>query len=251
MADDTHNPHVESDEDDEPEPSGAEGAEAVDGTPGDEDGDVDAEEEIGELDLSKRKKKKKVKAMPTVGDDEPSAGDGGEPSLLAMENLPSFLESDRDYVYPELLKRVYDKIVEDKGGAMLGIGFKKQIEPPEVFKVGTKRVAWTNFMANCKSINRKPEHVLEFVLTELGTNGSVTADHQLLIKGRLQSQQLENVLRKYIAEYVTCRTCRSPNTELKKENRILFKTCKDCGAMSSVAAIKSGFRAQTKRRDKK
>ena len=106
----------------------------------------------------------------------------------------------------------------------------------------------TNRKVYVFSINRKPEHVLEFVLTELGTTGSLTLDNKLIIKGRFQSKQLENVLRKYIAEYVTCRTCRSPNTDLKKENRILFKVCRDCNATSSVQAIKSGFRAQTKRK---
>jgi translation initiation factor 2 subunit 2 len=172
-----------------------------------------------------------------------------------------------------LLKRIYDKIVEDKGALAMG-GMKRHIEPPEVGRVGTKRIAWVNFMANCKSINRKPDHVLEFVLTELGTSGSTTGDNKLIIKGRFQSKQLENVLRKYIgmccavknlhsrwvladakapsssAEYVTCRTCKSPNTDLKKENRILFKVCRDCGATSSVTAIKGGFRAQTKRKKK-
>jgi len=48
------------------------------------------------------------------------------------------------------LKRIYDKITEEKGGALFGGGTKKQIDPPEVLKVGTKRVAWSNFMGNCK-----------------------------------------------------------------------------------------------------
>lgn len=52
------------------------------------------------------------------------------------------------------------------------------------------------------------------------------ADVPKVIKGRFQAKQLENVLRKYIIDYVTCRTCRSPETSLSKgENRLYFITC--------------------------
>lgn len=156
-------------------------------------------------------------------------------------------ESDRDYQYGELLTRIYDQMFADKGSVDISKG-KKTIEPPEVGKVGTKKIAWGNFVNNCRSINRKPEHVQEFVLTELGTTGSIDGQNKLIIKGRFQSKQLETVLSKYIKEYVACSTCRFLNTELKKENRILFKMCKDCGASSSVANIKQGFRIQTKRK---
>jgi translation initiation factor 2 beta subunit (eIF-2beta)/eIF-5 len=48
------------------------------------------------------------------------------------------------------------------------------------------------------SLKRKPEHVLNYVLAELGTNGSVDGKHRLVIKGRFQPKQIENVVRHYI-----------------------------------------------------
>lgn len=156
-------------------------------------------------------------------------------------------DTDRDYTYTELLARIYDQIVADKGGEGGGKG-KKSIEPPEIGKIGTKKVAWANFVSNCRSISRKPEHVVEYVLTELGTTGSLDGQNKFIIKGRFSSKQLESVLSKYIKEYVACSTCRFLNTELKRENRILFKVCKDCGASSSVSSIRQGFRVQTKRK---
>lgn len=39
-----------------------------------------------------------------------------------------------------------------------------------------------------------------FLLTELGTSGSVDANNQLIIKGRFQQKQIESVLRKYISK---------------------------------------------------
>ncbi|KAG9640881.1 hypothetical protein KCU64_g12779, partial [Aureobasidium melanogenum] len=85
--------------------------------------------------------------------------------------------------------------------------------------------------------------------SELGTSGSVAGQGQLVIKGRFQQKQLENVLRRYIVEYVTCKTCRSPDTELNKgENRLYFVTCNSCGSRRSVSAIKTGFSAQIGKR---
>lgn len=64
---------------------------------------------------------------------------------------------------------------------------------------------------------------------------------QLIIKGRFQQKQIENVLRRYIKEYVTCHTCRSPDTILQKDTRLFFLQCETCGSRCSVASIKSGF----------
>ena len=44
-------------------------------------------------------------------------------------------------------------------------------------------------------------------------------------------------------EYVTCRTCKAPDTLLTKEDRLYFITCESCGSKRSVSAIKSGYQA--------
>lgn len=185
-------------------------------------------------------------AQPTASATEGGNDAGAEEGTEAASGA-TWTESDREYTYTELLARIYEQIVADKGGADGGKG-KKSIEPPEVGKIGTKKVAWVNFVSNCRSISRRPEHVEEFVLTELGTTGSLDGQNKFIIKGRFSSKQLESVLSKYIKEYVACSTCRFLNTELKRENRIWFKVCKDCGASSSVSSIRQGFRVQTKRK---
>ena len=59
---------------------------------------------------------------------------------------------------------------------------------------------------------------------------------------------IESLLRKYIGEYVTCKMCRSPNTELTKDSvsRLFFCKCKDCESSRSVAPIRSGYHAATR-----
>jgi translation initiation factor 2 subunit 2 len=49
-------------------------------------------------------------------------------------------------------------------------------------------------------------------------------------------------------EYVTCHTCRSPETILQKDTRLHFLQCETCGSRCSVASIKSGFQAVTGKR---
>ena len=55
----------------------------------------------------------------------------------------------------------------------------------------------------------------------------------------------------FAVEYVTCKTCKSPDTVLTKENRLYFMTCESCGSKRSVSAIKTGFQAQIGKRKKK
>ncbi|KAF1360775.1 hypothetical protein EJ07DRAFT_154698 [Lizonia empirigonia] len=114
---------------------------------------------------------------------------------------------------------------------------------------GNKKTIFANIAEICKRMKRTDEHVTQFLFAELGTSGSVDGSRRLVIKGRFQQKQIENVLRRYIVEYVTCKTCRSPDTDLSKgENRLSFVTCNSCGSRRSVQAIKTGFSAQIGKR---
>lgn len=200
-----------------------------------------------DMDFSKTKKKKKKKKDL----DELVAEDDKE-KIEDKENVEdeshTWLGSDRDYTYDELLTRVFD-IMRDKNPDM--VAGKKQkfvMRPPQVVRIGTKKTSFANFTEICKTLHRQPKHLLDFLLAELGTSGSVDGNSQLIIKGRFQQKQIENVLRRYIKEYVTCHTCRSPDTILQKDTRLFFLQCETCGSRCSVASIKSGFQAVTGKR---
>ena len=76
-------------------------------------------------------------------------------------------------------------------------------------RVGSKKTAFANFNEIAKMLHRQPKHLLMFLFAELGTSGAIDGSNQLIIKGRFQQKHIENVLRRYIKEYVTCHTCRS------------------------------------------
>ena len=101
-------------------------------------------------------------------------------------------------------------------------------------------------------LHRQPEHVMSFLLAELGTDGSVDGKKQLILKGRFPAKNIESLLKKYIVEYVTCHMCRSPETSLTRDSvtRLYFLDCEACGSRRSVAPVKSGFHA-TSRADRR
>lgn len=205
--------------------------------------------ELNEDDLNfslpnkKKKKKKKVQLDAADGADE--FGDDDKP---APQEGPAWQGTDRDYTYDELLQRAFDLMREKNPDMVAGEKKRFVMKPPQVMKVGTKKSSFSNFSEICKMLHRQPKHVLAFLLAELGTSGSIDGNNQLIIKGRFQQKQIENVLRKYIKEYVTCHTCRSPETILQKDTRLYFLQCETCGSRCSVASIKSGFQAVTGKR---
>jgi len=190
-------------------------------------------------DKKKKKKKKKPKDLDDlIAEDEDKENEDANP----------WMDSDRDYTYEELLQRVFG-IIKDKNPDMV-TGEKKKfvMRPPQVVRVGTKKTAFANFTEIAKMLHRQPKHLLSFLFAELGTSGAIDGNNQLIMKGRFQQKHIENVLRRYIKEYVTCHTCRSPDTILNKETRLFFLQCMTCHSSCSVQTIKTGFQAVTGKR---
>lgn len=209
--------------------------------------DDDDDENIDDtFDLAQLKKKKKKKA--DINELLKSMENEEDNENVDENNTNQWLGSDRDYTYDELLNRVFEIILEKNPDMAAGRKPKFVMRPPQVLRVGTKKTSFANFTEICKALHRQPKHLLDFLLAELGTSGSVDGNSQLIIKGRFQSKQIENVLRRYIKEYVTCHTCRSPETILQKDTRLFFLQCESCGSRCSVASIKSGFQAVTSKR---
>ncbi|KAJ5233542.1 uncharacterized protein N7469_005308 [Penicillium citrinum] len=151
--------------------------------------------------------------------------------------------------YSLLVNRFFS-LIQSHHPDLLSSGTKSyKIPPPQCLREGNRRTIFANIADICKRMKRSDDHVMQFLFAELGTSGSVDGSRRLVIKGRFQQRGIESVLRRYIVEYVTCKTCRSPDTELNKgENRLYFVTCNSCGSRRSVAAIKTGFRGQVGRR---
>ena len=206
---------------------------------------------LGELKL--KKKKKKAVTADDFDKQLEKAGVLDETNVERESSVEASTQTQYGLSYEELLDRFFT-ILKENNPELAGerSGTKFRIPPPICQREGSKRTAFANVQEIAEKLQRSPEHLIQYLFAELGTSGSVDGQKRLIIKGRFQPKQLENVLRRYIIEYVTCKTCKSINTQLKKEssNRLFFLVCNSCGSTRSVSSIKTGFQAHVGRRKK-
>ncbi|QEU60684.1 Sui3 [Kluyveromyces lactis] len=214
----------------------------------------DISDALGELKL-KKKKKKAAAAESSVDDFEKQLEQAGiSVDDIAKEATPTEIDSsiqqDVGLPYQDLLSRFF-KILNTNNPELAGdrSGPKFKIPPPICQRDGKKTI-FANIQEISEKLQRSPEHIIQYLFAELGTSGSVDGQKRLVIKGKFLPKQMENLLRRYILEYVTCKTCKSINTVLKKEqsNRLFFLVCKSCGSTRSVSSIKTGFQATVGKR---
>jgi translation initiation factor 2 subunit 2 len=209
------------------------------------------------LDLTSKKKKKKKKETKGEGA-KTAAGEGtdvdGQEAMLAEQDKAQEVEDPYDrkaeYTYDELLNKIVE-LLQTNNPALVEKK-KRNIKPPQLQLLSSKKTLWVNFQEICTMMQRSPDHVYAFFMAELGTEGSIDGNQRLIIRGKYVPKYIESLLRKYVVEYVTCEMCRSPNTDLNKDgaSRLYFCHCRDCGSSRSVAPIRSGYHA-TSRADRR
>ncbi|ODQ68642.1 hypothetical protein NADFUDRAFT_20137 [Nadsonia fulvescens var. elongata DSM 6958] len=200
----------------------------------------------------KKKKKKKSKSSAADAFDEQleAAGINEVAEEGSAEEKSDNASDNTDLTYSDLLSRFFGILRENNPELAGDRGTKYKIPPPVVTRDGSKKSLFANVKEISERMKRPSEHVIQYLFAELGTSGSIDGASRLIIKGRFQPKQIENVLRSYIMEYVACPTCKSANTLLQKENRLYFLVCQACGSTRTVSSIKTGFQAHVGRRKK-
>lgn len=232
---------------------GASGSADVDAPPSGVDSLTD---DLGDLDLGlskkKKKKKKETKDLDLEGIGEGFDGTGGDAGADAAGDASENVWSPtctRDYLYEELLDRVFNTL-RAHNPELTGEKKRTILKPPQVLREGTKKTVFANFIEMCKQLRRNNDHVLAFLLAELGTTGSIDGQDRLIVKGRFLPKAFEGILRRYVNEYVLCASCKSPDTELSRNDRLYRMSCNQCGAHRTVSSIKTGFQAQIGKRSR-
>lgn len=107
-----------------------------------------------------------------------------------------------ELTYPLLLTRFFT-LLRSQHPDLAGDGRRSyKIPPPQVLREGNKKTIFANISDICKRMKRHDEHVTQFLFAELGTSGSVDGSKRLVIRGKFQQKQLENVLRRYICKFL-------------------------------------------------
>ncbi|MFQ5531390.1 MAG: translation initiation factor IF-2 subunit beta [Candidatus Nanoarchaeia archaeon] len=96
-----------------------------------------------------------------------------------------------------------------------------------------KKTILTNFFQIASHLRRSPGHFQKFLLKELAASGQKESD-RLVLNKKVSSSKIQPKIEQYVKEFVLCKECGKPDTELQKEDRLTFIHCLACGAKHSV-----------------
>ncbi|GBE19567.1 translation initiation factor IF-2 subunit beta [archaeon BMS3Abin17] len=96
-----------------------------------------------------------------------------------------------------------------------------------------KKTILTNFLQIASHLRREPEHFQKFLLRELAASGHIEGE-RLVLNNKVPSTKINQKIEDYAKEFVLCKECSKPDTELIKEDRLTFIHCLACGAKHSV-----------------
>lgn len=131
----------------------------------------------------------------------------------------------------------YEKLLEQAYKEIKPIASKIQrFEIPKIQgHVEGNKTILTNILQISSYLRRKPEHLLKFLLRELATSGSLKGE-RLILQRKVPSTKINEKIEQYVHEFVICRECKKPDTELQKQGQFMFLHCLACGAKHSVRA---------------
>jgi translation initiation factor 2 subunit 2 len=131
--------------------------------------------------------------------------------------------------YEKLLTQAYKDIkpIKDTG---------ERFEIPKIqgHVEGTKTIL-TNLSQIASILRREQEHILKFLLKELATSGKIQGN-QAILQTKIPSGKINSKIEQYTNEFVLCKECKKPDTEITKQDRFSFLHCLACGAKHSVRA---------------
>lgn len=91
-------------------------------------------------------------------------------------------------------------------------------------------------------LNRQSEHLSKYILKGLFSEGNINDKGILNIDGRFVQSEVENLIKRFINEFVICKSCESiDNTVIIKKNRLFFVHCNDCNSERCVGNIIEGL----------
>ncbi len=134
--------------------------------------------------------------------------------------------------YEALLAKARSSLPENAGNKE-----RWSLPKPELIAEGRMTI-FRNYRDILAALRRDEAHVTKFLVGQLGMPGSADGD-RIVFTGRLQQGNLQGRLDDYVATYVQCNACGSPDTHLEKDGRVQLLKCEACGAHQPVKARKA------------
>jgi translation initiation factor 2 subunit 2 len=139
----------------------------------------------------------------------------------------TMMAAQNDFDYESLLERAKKKLPHT-----LESHDRFQVPEPDVMIEG-KTTVIRNFGDIVDVLRREPQHLLGYLLRELGTAGSMEG-RRVVFKGKVTTAQVADRIKSYVDEYVLCSECNRPDTKIVKDDRVLILVCETCGAHRPV-----------------
>jgi translation initiation factor 2 subunit 2 len=138
--------------------------------------------------------------------------------------------ADDDYM--ALLKRAKEVLPET-------IENHERFEIPELdILIEGKITVFRNYIDVTDKLRRDPQHLLQFLLRELGTPGNIDG-RRAVFKAKISPASINEKIATYTETYVICSECGLPDTKMLKEDRTLILECEACGARRSINVRKA------------
>ena len=131
--------------------------------------------------------------------------------------------------YEELLEKGYKEVKPMETGERFEIPKAKGLVE------GNKTII-TNFNQICSALRRDPKHIIKFLTRELAAL-AVQENERLIFNRVLSSSFINQKIEEYAKEFVICRECGKPDTEIIKQGGFTFLKCLACGAKHSIVKL--------------
>lgn len=87
-----------------------------------------------------------------------------------------------------------------------------------------------NLTEIAKALETEPDYILHYIkLTK-----SVSITNKLEIKSVIQLEQIEDLIDKFIDEFILCENCILPEIVIKPSHTKLYFSCKACGHLKNI-----------------
>lgn len=132
--------------------------------------------------------------------------------------------------YKNLLERAIDQLPPE-------VFENKRFSVPKAYSViQGNRTFIQNFREIADALNRDPQHLLKFLLRELGTAGNLEGGRAIM-QGKFTHYMINDRINDYVQKFVMCHECNRPDTRIIREDRIFILKCEACGAKAPLKTL--------------
>lgn len=134
-----------------------------------------------------------------------------------------------DKEYKKLLDRLFENLPNSEES-------NDRFKIPHITShIQGSRTVISNFSRVAEVLGRKQEHLFKYIARELATPGDFKRN-ALILGSKVPSGKIDEKIKQYCSEFVFCRVCNRPDTELVTLNKLTYLKCHACGSQNAVRA---------------